>query len=218
MTWEQRFGALIVSDASPHNSKKVKRTERTPMNIGYARVSTTDQTAGLEGQQRDLKAAGVEKIFSEQSSSTAQRPTLAECLTFLRQGDVLTVTKPDRLARSTAELLSIEADLNKRGIGLVVLSMGGERLDTRKPTSKLMLTILAGARDHAGAAARGHRQGEDRRQIQGAPAEHRQDADQEAAGRDGTCGRRQDDGYRTVDGLQAVGLTGPRRPAMPVAA
>jgi hypothetical protein len=48
---------------------------------------------------------------------------------------VLTVTKPDRLARSTAELLSIEADLSKRGIGLV-LSMGGERLDTRNPTSK----------------------------------------------------------------------------------
>jgi DNA invertase Pin-like site-specific DNA recombinase len=43
-----------------------------------------------------------------------------------------------------AELLSIEADLSRRGIGLVVLSMGGERLDTRNPTSKLMLTILAG--------------------------------------------------------------------------
>jgi len=48
------------------------------------------------------------------------------------------------LARSTAELLSIEVDLTKRGIGLVVLSLGGERLDTRNPTSKLMLTILAG--------------------------------------------------------------------------
>jgi len=54
------------------------------------------------------------------------------------------VTKPDRLARSTAELLAIEADLSKRSVGLVVLSMGGERLDTRNPTSKLMLTILAG--------------------------------------------------------------------------
>jgi Resolvase, N terminal domain len=63
---------------------------------------------------------------------------LAECLAFLREGDVLTVTKPDRLARSTAELLAIEADLSKRGIGLVVLSMGGERLDTRNPTSKPM--------------------------------------------------------------------------------
>ena len=99
---------------------------------------------GWTAQERDLKAAGAEKIFSEQVSSVAKRVTLAECLAFLRDGDVLTVTKPDRLARSTAELLSIEADLSKRGIGLVVLSMGGERLDTRKPTSKLMLTILAG--------------------------------------------------------------------------
>jgi DNA invertase Pin-like site-specific DNA recombinase len=114
------------------------------MNIGYARVSTTDQTAGLEGQLRDLKTAGAEKIFSERTSSVAKRAKLAECLSFLREGDVLTVTKPDRLARSTAELLSIEADLTKRGIGLVILSMGGEKLDTRKPTSKLMLTILAG--------------------------------------------------------------------------
>src|ERR1700739_4640259 len=62
----------------------------------------------------------------------------------MRNGDVLIVTKPDRLAGSTAELLTIEADLSKRGIGLVVLSMGGERLDTRNPTSKLMLTILGG--------------------------------------------------------------------------
>ena len=53
-------------------------------------------------------------------------------------------TKPDRLARSTAELLSILADQSKRGIDPVVLSMGGERLDTRNPTSKLMLAILAG--------------------------------------------------------------------------
>src|SRR6185369_6617821 len=66
------------------------------------------------------------------------------CLAFLREGDVLTVTKPDRLARSTAELLAIEADLTKRFIGLVILSMGGERLDTRSPTARLMLTILAG--------------------------------------------------------------------------
>ena len=157
----------------------------------------------------------MEKIFSEQSSSTAQRPTLAECLTFLRQGDVLTVTKPDRLARSTAELLSIEAELTKRGISLVVLSMGGEKLDTRKPTSKLMLTILAGVATWEREIMLERQRelpGEDRRQIQGAPGEHRQDADQEATGRMGTCGRRQDDGYRTVDGLQAVGLTGRRAP------
>jgi DNA invertase Pin-like site-specific DNA recombinase len=117
---------------------------RKSMIIGYGRTSTTDQTAGLAGQERDLAAAGATKLFAEQVSSVAQRAKLTECLTFLREGDVLMVTKPDRLARSTAELLAIEADLSKRGVGLVILSMGGERLDTRNPTSKLMLTILAG--------------------------------------------------------------------------
>jgi DNA invertase Pin-like site-specific DNA recombinase len=114
------------------------------MIVGYGRTSTTDQTAGLAGQARDLEAAGATKIFTEQVSSVAQRKRLTECLAFLRHGDVLMVTKPDRLARSTAELLAIEADLSKRHVGLVILSMGGERLDTRNPTSKLMLTILAG--------------------------------------------------------------------------
>src|SRR5664279_84099 len=117
---------------------------RRKMIIGYGRTSTTDQDAGLAAQERDLKAAGATKLFTEQVSSVAQRAKLAECLAFLRDGDVLMVTKPDRLARSTAELLAIEADLSGRGVGLVVLSMGGERLDTRNPTSKLMLTILAG--------------------------------------------------------------------------
>jgi DNA invertase Pin-like site-specific DNA recombinase len=114
------------------------------MLVGYARTSSADQVAGLEAQERDLKAAGAEKVFSEKVSSVAQRAALKACLEFLRERDALVVTKPDRLARSTAELLMIEADLSRRGIGLVVLSMGGERLDTRNPTSKLMLTILAG--------------------------------------------------------------------------
>jgi DNA invertase Pin-like site-specific DNA recombinase len=114
------------------------------MLVGYARTSTADQAAGLEAQIRDLQAAGVEKVFSEQVSSVGARAALKACLEFLRERDVLVVTKPDRLARSTAALLTIEADLSKRGVGLVVLSMGGEKLDTRNPTSKLMLTILAG--------------------------------------------------------------------------
>jgi DNA invertase Pin-like site-specific DNA recombinase len=114
------------------------------MIVRYGRTSTAEQNAGLAAQERDLIAAGAERVFKEQISSAASRAFLAGCLGFLRQGDVLVVTKPDRLARSTAELLSIEADLSKRGIGLVAQSMGGERLDTRNPTSKLMLTILAG--------------------------------------------------------------------------
>jgi DNA invertase Pin-like site-specific DNA recombinase len=107
-------------------------------------VGSADQGVGRIAQERDLKVAGAEKVFSEQASSTTKRKALADCLAFLREGDALAVTRPDRLARSTAELLAIEADLSGRGVGLVVLSMGGELLDTRNPTSKLMLTILAG--------------------------------------------------------------------------
>ena len=115
------------------------------MLVGYGRTSTAEQEAGLEAQERDLRAAGCDKVFSERVSSVAQRPALASALAFLREGDALVVTKPDRLARSTVDLLATVRDLEARGIGLVVLSMGkGERLDPRNPTSKLMLTILAG--------------------------------------------------------------------------
>jgi DNA invertase Pin-like site-specific DNA recombinase len=114
------------------------------MIVGYARTSTTDQKAGLEAQIRDLQAAGAETIFSEQVSSMAEREQLQAALSSLSAGDALMVSKPDRLARSTLELLAIEKDLSARNVGLILLSMGGERLDTRNPTSKLILTILAG--------------------------------------------------------------------------
>jgi DNA invertase Pin-like site-specific DNA recombinase len=117
---------------------------RTAMLIGYARTSTSDQNAGLAAQQQALTDAGCEKIFAEQVSSVASRDVLKAALAFLREGDTLMVTKPDRLARSTTDLLAIEADLTKRGVGLVIQSMG---LDTRgngsNPTTRLQLTILA---------------------------------------------------------------------------
>lgn len=115
-----------------------------PTIIGYARTSTTDQIAGLDAQVRDLQAAGCHQIYSEQVSSVASREQLNLALAAVGKGDTLVVTKPDRLARSTLDLLTIEADLTKRGVGLLILSMGGERLDTRNPTSRLMLTILGG--------------------------------------------------------------------------
>jgi DNA invertase Pin-like site-specific DNA recombinase len=87
------------------------------MLVGYARTSTAEQIAGLDAQERDLKAAGAEEVFREQVSSVGTRVALATCLKFLRKADALAVTKPDRLARSTRELLEIEADLAKRGIG-----------------------------------------------------------------------------------------------------
>lgn len=113
------------------------------MLVGYARVSTTDQQAGLEAQLDELRALGCEKVFSEQVSAVARRAVLDEVLRFLREGDALVVTKPDRLARSTADLLAIVDDLTRRGIGLRIISMSGLELDTSKATSKLMLTMLA---------------------------------------------------------------------------
>ena len=128
----------------PIRSQPQTDTRGRAMLVGYARTSTADQKAGLDAQERDLRVAGAERVFAEQVSSVAHRAGLKTCLEFIREGDALVVTKPDRLARSTADLLAIEADLSRRSVGLVVLSMGGERLDTRNPTSKLMLTILGG--------------------------------------------------------------------------
>src|SRR5262249_1989373 len=133
--------AIALSDAVSHNVLKANRT-RTHMIVGYARTSTTDQKAGLDAQVRDLKAAGCEKVFSEQVSSLANRTKLAECLAFLREGDTLLVTKPDRLARSLPELLTIEADLTKRGVGFVIQSMGLDTRNGSNPTARLMLSVL----------------------------------------------------------------------------
>ena len=132
---------IALSDTRSHNVLKSNRTRNT-MLVGYARTSTTEQKAGLDAQVRDLKAAGCKKVFSEQVSSVTKRPKLAECLAFLREGDTLLVTKPDRLARSLSELLTIEADLTKRGVGLVIQSMGLDTRNGSNPTATLMLSVL----------------------------------------------------------------------------
>jgi Resolvase, N terminal domain len=76
------------------------------MQVDYARTSTVEQDAGLAAQERDLRTAGCEKLFSEKVSSVAPRAPLEQALEFFRDGDVFMVCKPDRLARSTADLLS----------------------------------------------------------------------------------------------------------------
>ena len=108
--------------------------------VGYARTSTADQIAGLDAQERDLRAQGCTKVFSEQVSATqVERPQLRAMLDYVREGDTVIVTRPDRLARSTADLLSITRTLSDHGVILRVLSM---QLDTSTPTGKLMLTML----------------------------------------------------------------------------
>jgi DNA invertase Pin-like site-specific DNA recombinase len=111
------------------------------MNVGYARTSSADQAAGFEAQVLELKAAACEKIFQEQVSSIAMRAQLEAALDFVREGDVLVVTKIDRLARSVAHLLEIIAALERKQVGMRVLNLG---IDTQTPTGKLMLTVLGG--------------------------------------------------------------------------
>lgn len=113
------------------------------MRIGYARTSTLDQKAGLEAQQRDLAAAGCDRVYVEQVSSVdlVARVKLAEVLDFIREGDVLVVTKLDRLARSVAHLMDVLAVLQTKEASLVILGLG---IDTATSTGKLMLTILGG--------------------------------------------------------------------------
>ena len=111
------------------------------MIIGYARTSTVDQTAGFEAQLRELDAANCKKVFREQVSSVAVRAQLETALEFAREGDVLVVTKLDRLARSVADLMAIIQKLDDKAVGLRILNLG---MDTQTPTGKLMLTVLGG--------------------------------------------------------------------------
>ncbi len=111
--------------------------------IGYARTSTIDQQAGLEAQLRDLKAAGCRKLFSEQTSAVGNRAQLEAALDYCREGDTLCVTKLDRLARSARHLSELVDRLEGKGVTLRILNFGGDAVDTRGATGRLMLNMFA---------------------------------------------------------------------------
>jgi DNA invertase Pin-like site-specific DNA recombinase len=116
------------------------RQEQRLAIIGYARVSTTDQNPQL--QLDALEEAGATRIYTDHgvSGSTASRPHLDACLDHLREGDVLTVWKLDRLGRNTQHVLAVVDDLSSRGIGFRSLTEG---LHTEGPMGTAMLTIMA---------------------------------------------------------------------------
>ena len=109
------------------------------MLIGYARTSTLEQVAGFDAQHRELTALGCKKVFAEQVSSVADRPKLAAALDELREGDILVVTKLDRLARSMRDLMNIVDKIQERQASLRIVAMN---LDTTTPTGRLMLSML----------------------------------------------------------------------------
>ena len=108
---------------------------------GYARVSTDGQS--LASQDAELHAAGCAKVYAEKiSGARCDRPALAKVLKRLDTGDVLIVTRLDRLARSTRDLLNILDDIAKRGAGFK--SLHDAWADTTSAHGRLMVTILAG--------------------------------------------------------------------------
>jgi DNA invertase Pin-like site-specific DNA recombinase len=108
---------------------------------GYARVSTDGQT--LAAQDAALHAAGAAKVYSETASGAqTDRPVLAKVLARLDQGDVLLVTRLDRLARSTRDLLNTLDSVAKRGAAFK--SLADTWADTTTPHGRLLLTVLGG--------------------------------------------------------------------------
>lgn len=170
--------------------------------IGYARTSTTDQKAGLAAQLRDLEAAGCTKVFREELSSVAdKRPQLAAALDYVREGDTFVVTKLDRLARSVADLVSIQSSLAGKSVGLRVLSLN---LDTSTAIGQLMVNML-------GAVAEFERALMLERQREGIA---KAKADGKYAGRQPTARRKAADvlrlraqGKSAADIVQALGIS-----------
>lgn len=111
------------------------------MLVGYARTSTKDQKYSLEAQIEQLTQAGCGKYYQEQVSSVdAKREQLEIVLDFIREGDVLVVTKLDRLARSVADTVDIQKRLEEKKAGLKILDM---QIDTTTPTGKLQFNLFA---------------------------------------------------------------------------
>jgi DNA invertase Pin-like site-specific DNA recombinase len=111
------------------------------MIIGYGRVSTDGQS--LESQEANLKAAGADRIFVEKiGGAITDRKALAKAIAALGPGDVLLVTRLDRLARSTRDLLNTLDTISKAGAKFK--SLADAWADTTTPHGELMVTILAG--------------------------------------------------------------------------
>ena len=121
----------------------LKKPPSAPL-IGYARVSTQGQD--LAQQRAVLHETGCTRVFEEKASGAKRdRPELGRLLDHLRAGDVVTVTRLDRLARSTRDLLEIAERIKEAGAGL--RSLAEPWADTTTPAGRMVLTVFAGIAD-----------------------------------------------------------------------
>ena len=109
------------------------------MKVGYARVSTDDQSLAL--QLDALKLAGCDRIFEDQgiSGASTSRPALNRLLGVLKRGDTLVTWKLDRLGRSLAHLIALTSELEQRGVAFISIS---EAIDTRTASGRLLFHVM----------------------------------------------------------------------------
>ena len=120
--------------------KKEKHKSVKGLLVGYARVSTFDQTPQLQVDALIDAGVDIRHLYEEKiSGSTLNRPKLKEALEFLKEGDILVVWKLDRLGRSLQNLIGIIEDLKKRGIGFKSLTEG---IDTTNSGGMLVFHIF----------------------------------------------------------------------------
>ncbi|MCQ6356646.1 recombinase family protein [Bacillus cereus] len=114
------------------------------MKYGYGRVSSVGQK--LDTQVKQLQEAGCDIIFKEKVSGRKKedREQFKQLLETVQEDDIIVVTKLDRFARSTKDALNTVEYLNSKGVSLIVLNMGGDKVDTSTAIGKLMITVLSG--------------------------------------------------------------------------
>ncbi|MDR7076125.1 DNA invertase Pin-like site-specific DNA recombinase [Neobacillus niacini] len=114
------------------------------MKYGYGRVSTAGQN--LTAQIKQLQEAGCKTIYKEKVSGKKKenREQFNLLLETVQEGDSIVVTKLDRFARSTKDALNTIEYLNSKKVSLIVLNMGGDKIDTGTAIGRLMITVLSG--------------------------------------------------------------------------
>ena len=150
----------------------IKRREPGAMaKIAYIRVSTEDQNT----MRQDNMFRECDKVFTDKASgkSTENRPALEEMISYIREGDTVTVESISRLARNTVDLLSIVDTINSKGAQLVILKEG---IDTKTDVGRFMLTVF-------GAMAQLERDYIKSRQRQGIEAHKAKDQENKAQGK-----------------------------------
>src|SRR6202163_507490 len=106
------------------------------MMLGYCRISPLEPATRLARQRRDLAAIGVYEFFCEKTSIFGKTPELERAIVFAQKGDVIAITKPYRVARSTRGVLALIERLGHKGVGLRIL---GTPIDTSTTTGRMIL-------------------------------------------------------------------------------